>query len=279
MWEPPCVAMEGAALPIAINRVMQEKLMNNRFQGKVALVTGAAQGIGRGVCWRLKGEGAQVVAVDRSELVHELAGEGMLTLTADLEQHTDCARVMASAVETFGRLDILVNNVGGTIWAKPFEHYEVEQIEAEVRRSLFPTLWCCHAALPYMLERGSGAIVNVSSIATRGVNRVPYGAAKGGVNALTACLAFETAGRGIRVNATAPGGTEAPPRRVPRNSAEQSEQEKRWYQQIVDQTLDSSLMHRYGSIDEQVGAILFLASDEASYITGVTLPVGGGDLG
>jgi len=244
MWERPCVAMEGAALPIAINRVMQEKHMNNRFQGKVALVTGAAQGIGRGVCWRLKAEGAQVVAVDRSELVHELAGEGMLTLTADLEQHTDCARVMASAMETFGRLDILVNNVGGTIWAKPFEHYEVEQIEAEVRRSLFPTLWCCHAALPYMLERGSGAIVNVSSIATRGVNRVPYGAAKGGVN-----------------------------------SAEQSEQEKRWYQQIVDQTLDSSLMHRYGSIDEQVGAILFLASDEASYITGVTLPVGGGDLG
>ncbi len=279
MWERPCVAMEGAALPIAINRVMQERHMNNRFQGKVALVTGAAQGIGRGVCWRLKAEGAQVVAVDRSELVHELAGEGMLTLTADLEQHTDCARVMASAVETFGRLDILVNNVGGTIWAKPFEHYEVEQIEAEVRRSLFPTLWCCHAALPYMLERGSGAIVNVSSIATRGVNRVPYGAAKGGVNALTACLAFETAGRGIRVNATAPGGTEAPPRRVPRNSAEQSEQEKHWYQQIVDQTLDSSLMHRYGSIDEQVGAILFLASDEASYITGVTLPVGGGDLG
>ena len=279
MWEPPCVAMEGAALPIAINRVMQEKHMNNRFQGKVALVTGAAQGIGRGVCWRLKAEGAQVVAVDRSELVHELAGEGMLTLTADLEQHTDCARVMASAVETFGRLDILVNNVGGTIWAKPFEHYEVEQIEAEVRRSLFPTLWCCHAALPYMLERGSGAIVNVSSIATRGVNRVPYGAAKGGVNALTACLAFETAGRGIRVNATAPGGTEAPPRRVPRNSAEQSEQEKAWYQQIVDQTLDSSLMHRYGSIDEQVGAILFRASDDASYITGVTLPVGGGDLG
>jgi len=66
---------------------------------------------------------------------------------------------------------------------------------------------------------------------------------------------------------------------VPRNSAEQTEQEKHWYQQIVDQTLDSSLMHRYGSIDEQVGAILFLASDEASYITGVTLPVGGGDLG
>ncbi|RZI83538.1 MAG: 1,6-dihydroxycyclohexa-2,4-diene-1-carboxylate dehydrogenase, partial [Pseudomonas sp.] len=202
-----------------------------------------------------------------------------LTLIADLEQHAECARVMASAVERFGRIDILVNNVGGTIWAKPFEHYEPEQIEAEVRRSLFPTLWCCHAALPYMLERGAGAIVNVSSIATRSINRVPYGAAKGGVNALTACLAFETAERGIRVNATAPGGTEAPPRRVPRNSDAQSEQDKAWYQQIVAQTLDSSLMKRYASIDEQVNAILFLASDEASYITGVTLPVGGGDLG
>jgi len=253
--------------------------MNNRFDNKVALVTGAAQGIGRRLCERLLEEGATLVAVDRSELVHELQGEGVLTLTADLEQYGECNRVMAAAVERFGRLDVLVNNVGGTIWAKPFEHYEAAQIEAEVRRSLFPTLWCCHAALPYMLEQGNGAIVNVSSIATRSVNRVPYGAAKGGVNALTACLAFETAGRGVRVNATAPGGTEAPPRRVPRNSAEQSSDEKVWYQQIVDQTLDSSLMKRYGNLDEQVGAILFLASDEASYITGTVLPVGGGDLG
>lgn len=257
-------------------------MMNKRFQAKVAVVTGAAQGIGRRVAERLLEEGAQLVAVDRSELIHELAeqlGGNVLALTADLEQAADCLGVMQAAVARFGRLDILINNVGGTIWAKPFEHYETAQIEAEVRRSLFPTLWCCHAALPHMLEQGSGAIVNVSSIATRGVNRVPYGAAKGGVNALTACLAFETAERGIRVNATAPGGTEAPPRRIPRNSAAPSEQEQGWYQQIVDQTLDSSLMKRYGSIDEQVGAILFLASDEASYITGVTLPVGGGDLG
>ncbi|QKZ04837.1 1,6-dihydroxycyclohexa-2,4-diene-1-carboxylate dehydrogenase [Pseudomonas eucalypticola] len=253
----------------------------NRFENKIALVTGAAQGIGLRVAQRLAAEGARLVLVDRSELIYELEhlpGKP-LVLTADLEQYEECARVVAAAVKHFGRLDILINNVGGTIWAKPFEHYEPQQIDAEVRRSLFPTLWCCHAALPMMLEQGSGAIVNVSSIATRSLNRVPYGAAKGGVNALTACLAFETAQRGVRVNATAPGGTEAPPRRIPRNSAEQSEQEKVWYQQIIDQTVDSSLMHRYGTVDEQVGAILFLASDEASYITGVTLPVGGGDLG
>jgi dihydroxycyclohexadiene carboxylate dehydrogenase len=253
--------------------------MNSRFNHKVALVTGAAQGIGRRVAERLLEEGALLVAVDRSDIVHELQHDNALILTADLEQYEDCARVMAAAKARFGRIDILVNNVGGTIWAKPYEHYQPNEIEAEVRRSLFPTLWCCHSVLPYMLEQGRGAIVNVSSIATRGVNRVPYGAAKGGVNALTACLALETAGSGIRVNATAPGGTDAPPRRIPRNSQAQSEQERVWYQQIVDQTLDSSLMKRYGSIDEQAGAILFLASDEASYITGVTLPVGGGDLG
>ena len=259
--------------------------MNTRFQNKVAVITGAAQGIGRRVAERMGEEGGRLILVDRSELVHELADElgakgvEVLTLTADLEQFADCHRVMDAAKERFGRLDILVNNVGGTIWAKPFEHYQEHEIEAEVRRSLFPTLWCCHAALPHMLEQGVGSVVNVSSIATRSVNRVPYGAAKGGVNALTACLAFENAQRGIRINATAPGGTEAPPRRIPRNAAEQSEQEKIWYQQIVDQTVDSTLMKRYGTIDEQAGAILFLASDDASYITGVTLPVGGGDIG
>jgi dihydroxycyclohexadiene carboxylate dehydrogenase len=180
---------------------------------------------------------------------------------------------------------VLINNVGGTIWAKPFEHYEEAQIEAEVRRSLFPTLWCCRAVLPTMIERQRGVIVNVSSVATRGIHRVPYSAAKGGVNALTASLAMENTRHGIRVNATAPGGTEAPPRRIPRNQEKPSGQEKpsdqetAWYQGVIDQTKESSLMHRYGTIDEQVAPILFFASDESSYITGSVLPVGGGDLG
>ncbi len=257
----------------------------DRFAGKVAVVTGAAQGIGRTVALRLAREGGRVALVDRSDLVEavrheaEAAGTEALAITADLETFAGATKAIDRGAERFGRIDILVNNVGGTIWAKPYAEYEPAQIEAEIRRSLFPTLWCCRAALPAMLDGGAGVIVNVSSVATRGVNRVPYAAAKGGVNALTACLAFEYAPHGIRVCGVAPGGTEAPPRRIPRNAAASSEQEKVWYQQVVDQTVGSSLLKRYGTMEEQAAAILFLASDEASYITGVTLPVAGGDLG
>ena len=260
----------------------------DRFKGKVAVVTGAAQGIGRTVAVNLAKEGGQVALVDRSEVVNEAheeiaaAGAEAFTTLADLEQYADCCRVMAEANERFGRIDILINNVGGTIWAKPFAYYEEDQITAEVRRSLFPTLWCCRAVLPFMLEQQGGIIVNVSSIATRGINRVPYAAAKGGVNAITASLAFEYAEQGIRVCGIAPGGTEAPPRKVPRNLAapvEKSPQEQAWWREVEEQTKASSLMKRYGTLEEQAAAILFFASDEASYITGVTLPVGGGDLG
>ncbi len=256
-----------------------------RFEGKTSVVTGAAQGIGRTVALNMAREGGKVVLVDRSELVRDVAKEAAAAggechaVTADLEQYAECRRVMGEAQGRFGHVDILVNNVGGTIWAKPYAEYEEAQIEAEVRRSLFPTLWCCRAVLPHMLAGGGGVIVNVSSVATRGVNRVPYAAAKGGVNALTASLAWECAEHGIRVCATAPGGTDAPPRQIPRNAAAPSGQDKEWYQQIVDQTVGSSFMKRYGTIEEQAAAILFLASDEASYITGTTLPVAGGDLG
>jgi dihydroxycyclohexadiene carboxylate dehydrogenase len=197
----------------------------------------------------------------------------------DLETWAGAEQLVAAALAAYGRVDVLINNVGGTIWAQPYQEYTPEQIEAEVRRSLFPTLWCCRAVLPDMVARQQGVIVNVSSIATRSIYRIPYAASKGGVNAMTASLAMEHAQDGIRVNAVATGGTEAPPRRIPRNEKPLSAQEQEWYQGIVDQTVASSLMHRYGTIDEQVRAILFLASSEASYITGTVLPVGGGDQG
>ncbi|GAA3714913.1 1,6-dihydroxycyclohexa-2,4-diene-1-carboxylate dehydrogenase [Oceanisphaera sediminis] len=259
--------------------------MKPRFTDKVMVITGAAQGIGRRVAERAAEEGARLVLVDLADHVLELTtefnqqGVEAIAVQANLETWDGADSVMTKAAAHFGGIDILVNNVGGTIWAQPYEHYSPEQIQKEVQRSLFPTLWCCRAVLPYLLKREGGVIVNVSSVATRGLMRVPYAAAKGGVNALTVALAFEYAELGIRVNATAPGGTEAPPRLTPRNTETQGEREQQWYQTLVDQTKATSLMHRYGTLDEQAGAILFLASDDASYITGTILPVAGGDLG
>ncbi len=202
-----------------------------------------------------------------------------VAVEADLETLAGFEKAVQAGIDAFGNIDVLINNVGGTIWAKPFQHYEENEIEKEVRRSLFPTLWGCHAVLPVMIKNGGGTIVNVSSVATRSVNRVPYAAAKGGVNAITQSLALEQAANNIRVVGVAPGGTSAPERIIPRNENPQTEQEKIWYQQIVDQTVNSTLLKRYGTIDEQVATILFVASDEASYLTGLTIPVGGGDLG
>jgi dihydroxycyclohexadiene carboxylate dehydrogenase len=262
-----------------------------RFAGKVAVVTGAAQGIGQKVAERVGAEGGSVVLVDRADIVQDVAkgiqeaaqesgcGGSASFVTADLESFAGAEQAVNAALALHGRVDVLVNNVGGTIWARPFEEYDEEKIEREIRRSLFPTLWSCRAVLPAMLAQDSGTIVNVSSVATRGMHRVPYAAAKGGVNALTQSLAMEVAGRGIRVVATAPGGTEAPPRKVKRGPEAQSATEMAWYQAIVDQTVESSFLKRYGTLDEQAAPIVFLASDEASYVTGSILPVAGGDLG
>lgn len=256
-----------------------------RFAGKVMVVTGAAQGIGAGVASRAAAEGASVVLIDRADFVTEATqaiadrGGRAISHCADLETYDGAARSMAAALDAFGRIDILVNNVGGAIRMRPFAAFEPEQIDAEIRRSLMPTLYCCHAALPAMLEQGGGTIVNVSSNATRGIRRVPYSAAKGGINGLTQSLAMEYAEAGIRVVATAPGGTEAPARRAPRNPLGDSAQEQDWMAQAVEQVTSSAFLKRYATLDEQIAPILFLASDEASYITGSILPVAGGDLG
>ncbi|WDZ80014.1 benzoate diol dehydrogenase BenD (plasmid) [Ensifer adhaerens] len=262
---------------------MSAARFEGRFAGKVLVVTGAAQGIGRAVALRAAAEGGKVVFVDRADFVAEVAAEATgaetAAFTADLETHEGAAAAMRFTAETFGGIDILINNVGGAIRMRPFAEFEPAQIDAEIRRSLMPTLYCCHAVLPHLFARGCGTIVNVSSNATRGIHRVPYSAAKGGVNAITQSLAMELAERNIRVVATAPGGTDAPPRRIPRNAAGDNEAEKAWMGDVVSQVKQSSFMKRYGSIEEQAAPILFLASDEASYITGSVLPVAGGDLG
>ncbi|HJP61551.1 MAG TPA: benzoate diol dehydrogenase BenD [Gemmatimonadaceae bacterium] len=258
-------------------------MKTQRFAGRVMVVTGAAQGIGRGVALRAAAEGARVLFVDRADFVSEVAAEATGADTAgfvaDLETYEGAASAMAFAARRFGCIDILVNGVGGAIRMRPFGEFEPVQIDAEIRRSLMPTLYACHAVLPYLLESGGGTIVNISSNATRGIRRVPYSAAKGGVNALTQSLAMEYGEHNIRVVASAPGGTQAPARRVPRNIAGDSEQEKVWMSEAVKQVNESTFFKRYGSIDEQVAPILFLASDEASYITGAVLPVAGGDNG
>jgi dihydroxycyclohexadiene carboxylate dehydrogenase len=258
-----------------------------RFQSKSMVVTGAAQGIGRQVAIEAAAEGARLTLVDRSPLVRDVMkqinadhGQGLaIAVEADLETWSGNDQAMARANTTYGAIDVVVNNVGGAIWMRPFQHFDEKQLMAEINRSLYPALFGCSAALPYMLEQGRGAIVNVSSIATKGVNRVPYSAAKGAVNALTASLALEVGTKNIRINAVAPGGTSAPPRQVPRGTHVQTEQDKIWIQEVVDQTIQSSHMKRYGLLREMSAAILFLASDAASYITGTVLPVGGGDQG
>lgn len=254
-----------------------------RFEGKVMVVTGAAQGIGRGVALRAAAEGAKVLLVDRADFVSEVAAEAAgadtAAFMADLETYEGAAAAMDFAIKIFGRIDILINGVGGAIRMRPFAQFEPAQIDAEIRRSLMPTLYGCHAVLPHMLAQGGGTIVNVSSNATRGIRRVPYSAAKGGVNALTQSLAMEYGEHNIRVVAAAPGGTEAPPRRVPRNAAGDTEQERLWMGEAVKQVTESTFFRRYATLDEQIAPILFLASDEAGYITGAVLPVAGGDNG
>ncbi|MCK0769552.1 MULTISPECIES: benzoate diol dehydrogenase BenD [Chromohalobacter] len=257
-----------------------------RFTDKVVVITGAAQGIGRRIAELAAQEGAHLAVVDRADEIDEVVatintqGGEAVAIRADLETWQGAESAFRQAHERFGRVDVLINNVGGAINFKPFTEFTETEIEAEISRSLMPTLWCCRAVLPAMIKQEEGVIVNVSSAATRGIHRIPYSAAKGGVNAMTASLAFEYAEHGIRVVATAPGGTEAPPRKISRGTPEaQTEQEKAWFQAHIDQTKQSCLMGRYGTLDEMAAPILFLASSDASYITGSVLPVAGGDQG
>lgn len=259
--------------------------MRGRFDNQVMIVTGAAQGIGRAVAARAAGEGARLLLVDRSELVHQVAeellgqGASALALTADLETYAGAQAMVDAAVEAFGRIDISVHNVGGTIWMKPFWEYQEEEMVKEINRSLWPTLWSCRAVVPVMIAQGGGSIVNVGSNATRGIYRVPYSAAKGGVHAMTTCMAMELADKGIRVNAVSPGAVDNGQRAIPRNPKPMSEQETIWQRETYDQVMRDTMMGRMGTQEEIAAAICFYASNDASYITGQTCFVAGGSIG
>ncbi len=254
-----------------------------RFEGQSAVVTGAAQGIGRATARRLAAEGARVIVADRAapqadavrDEIRAAGGQAEVVL-ADLETWAGAQQLAAGALAAYGHIDVLVNNVGGTIWARPYWEYAPEEIEKEVQRSLWPTLWTCRAVIPHMVERRAGAIVNVGSTATRGIYRVPYTASKGGVHAITVSLAYELAEFGVRVNCIAPGGTDVGQRAIPRTPAPPTERDQQWMRGVMEQTLRDAFIKRFATPDEQAAAICFLAAPEASYLTGYVLPVSGG---
>lgn len=251
-----------------------------RFTGQVALVTGAGQGIGLASARRLAAEGARVVLADKADAptrkaVAELIEQGFeaVAAIADLSTYAGAEQVMQTAIDEFGQLDVLVNNVGGTIWKKPFWHYTEEEIRQEVQRSFWPPLWCCRAAIPRMQERG-GAIVNVGSNATLGIYRIPYSASKGGVVGLTTALSVELADFNIRVNCVAPGNTAVQERPTPRLERDLTDQEKQWNREFYEYVRREGLFERAATIEEQAAVIAFLASGDAAYITGEVIDTG-----
>jgi dihydroxycyclohexadiene carboxylate dehydrogenase len=257
-----------------------------QLENKFAIVTGAAQGVGRAIAVRMASEGAAVALVDKTEALCDAAaaelavhGTQVIRIAANLETHAGAQAMMSQVLAQFGRLDIAVNNVGGAIKAKPFWEYSGAEIEAEISRSLWPTLWCCREEIPAMLEQGAGSIINIGSAATRWLWRVPYSAAKGGVHAMTSCLAQELAQTGVRVNCISPGALEITNRVSARNTEPLSEQEAQWRQKALDQSVDDTPMGRPGLADEIAGSVCYFASDDASYITGQTLFVAGGAVG
>jgi dihydroxycyclohexadiene carboxylate dehydrogenase len=262
-----------------------------RLKDKVCIVTGAGQGIGRAAARRLGQEGGKIIVADRvdasaSEATMELRDHGVeaTKVLVDLSTHAGAQQLMAEAKEAYGRIDVLVNNVGGTIWIKPYHLYTEEEVKQELERSLFPTLWCCLAVLPIMMEQRSGSIVNLGSQSTRGLYRVPYATSKGGIVTLSKVLAMEYGRYGIRINTMAPGGTDITDRVTSREfikpgvmaNSIAKEAAEDYRREMAEDIRNQQALRRRGLPEEQAAAIAFLASDDASFITGQTINCSGG---
>ena len=248
------------------------------LDGQVAVVTGSGSGIGRSIVETFAAHGARVVVVDRNptlteEAVRAIEGRGgeALACVADVTLVEDVERLAADALVHFDRVDVLVNNVGDFMpGAGPFLDSEESDWEGLYDINLKHVFRCTKALAPQMVERGSGSIINISTVETlRGIpgNSI-YAAFKTGITAFTRCFALEVAPHGVRVNAIAPETTDT--NQVPVS---------RWVPEKYRSKIPNMIpLGRFGQPDDHAGAALFLASDLSAWITGVTLPVDGGAL-
>jgi len=245
--------------------------MSNRFEGKIAVITGAASGIGRETARLLAKEGARLVLGDLNEsagnaLADELGKEIGIFCRTDVARYEDVERLIQTAVATFGGLDILFNNAGiGSELVKTPE-LGLETWHKVIAVDLHSVFYGCKLAIPEMRRRGGGAIVNTASISGLGgdCGFNAYNAAKGAVVNFTRTLALDHADENIRVNALCPGFIDTPLTAV----AESLGIHDTWTEQIP--------MKRAGKPEEMAKVVAFLASDDASYITGGIIVADGG---
>jgi 2-hydroxycyclohexanecarboxyl-CoA dehydrogenase len=245
-----------------------------RLEGRSALVTGGASGIGAATTRRLAAEGARVVVADLDpERARGVSGEvDGHHVAMDVTDNASVVAGVAEAVEAVGPLDVLVNNAGGGTRAPAFfVHTDEEEWTDGLRLNLWSVLAVTHAVLPAMQERGRGAIVNIASEAGRVGSQlsVTYSAAKAGVIGFTKAIAREGAHYGVRANAVAPGPIQTP---LLEHMVDTGDLGTRLRQGMI----DSTLMRRPGTPDEVAATIAFLACDDASFITGQTIGVSGG---
>jgi len=248
---------------------------------RVAVVTGAAKGIGRGIATRLAADGCAVVlgdvdapAIDATCAAIADGGGTAAGHLDDVSSEAGARAIIDAAVARFGRVDVLVNNAGGGVIRRFLDH-DAASIDETISRNLLTTIHCCRAVLPVMIEQGSGRIVNVGAESVRNglALHAMYNAAKGGVHALTTGLAREFAPHGITVNCVAPSiiATEA----VEGFLADRRELVPGW-NEMIDQAIGLIPSGRAGSVEEVAATVAFLASADASFVTGQTVSVNGG---